>query len=131
MSCPECDGERRRLPVPDELREHAPGGGPAVVVCTTCLRAWSPADAPDVPPGEPGDVSGALPASDGAAAAVLLWAARASSLAGNQAALEALFAAVERAGADPRLALERLADDPELAPAVDLRRRLTQFEGLR
>lgn len=131
MTCPECDGERRRLPVPESLREHAPGEEPAVVVCTTCLRTWSPADAPEEEPGDPADVSDALPASDDAAVALVLSASLLSSVVRNEAALAALFDRVERAGADPRLAMERLADDPGLGPAVDLRRRLRQFEGLR
>jgi hypothetical protein len=131
MACPDCDGERRRLPVPGELREHAPDEAPAVVVCTACLRTWAPAAAPDAPAGDPADVSDALPADATPAAAVVLSASLLSSVARNEAALATLFDAVERAGADPRLALERLADDPELSPAVDLSRRLRQFEGLR
>lgn len=131
MACPDCDGERRRLPVPGELQEHAPDGSSAVVVCATCLRTWAPAAAPDAPPGDPADVSDALPADATAAAAVVLAASLLSSVARNEGALASLFDAVERAGADPRLALDRLADDPDLSPAVDLRRRRRQFEGLR
>lgn len=143
MTCPECDGERRRFAVPASIREYAPvkgkrdtegeanADGHAVVVCTGCLRTWPPSDAPDEPPGEPGTISDALPPDDEAAVAVLLAASLLSSVARNQEPLEALFEAIERAGADPRLALERLADDPGLDPAVDLHRRLRQFEGLR
>lgn len=131
MPCPECDGERRRLAVPDSLREHAPRQADSVVVCTNCLRTWPPSEAPDEPAGDPGAISDALPPSDEAAVALVLFTSLLSSVARNQDALEALFASVERGGADPRLALERLADDPALDPAVDLRRRLRQFEGLR
>lgn len=131
MTCPECDGERRRLSVPESLRDHAPGGGEAVVVCTNCLRTWPPSDAPDEPAGDPGAISDALPPGEEAAVAVLLAASLLSSVARNQNALELLFDSVERDGADPRLALERLADDSSLDPAIDLHRRLHQFEGLR
>jgi hypothetical protein len=131
MSCPDCGGERRQIAVPEDLREYAPEGGPGVVVCTTCLRAWSPTDAPDEPAGEASDVSDSLPSDERAAVALVLATSLLSSVARNEAALAALFDVVERAGADPRLALERLADDPDRSPAVDVRRRLRQFEGLR
>lgn len=131
MSCPECDGERRRLPLPDALAAHEPGEGEAVVACTTCLRTWAPGETPEVPDGEGRAISNALPADETAAVALVLAVSLLSSVARNQAALESLFDVVERTGSDPRLALERLAEDPDLAPAVDLRRRLRQFEGLR
>lgn len=130
MACPDCDGERVRVPLPEEVQEHAPAEAPALVACTRCLRTWAPADAPEAPSGDATDVSDALPPDADAAAALVLAASLLSSVARNQPALEALFDQVERAGVDPRLALERLADDPDLEPAVDLRRRLRQFEGL-
>lgn len=130
MSCPECDGERRRIAVPDSLATHAPGDPPAVVACTTCLRTW-PAGEAEAPDGTAREISDALPGSEDAAVALLLAVSLLDSVARNEAALADLFAAAERAGADPRLALERLADDPAIEPAVDVRRRLRQFEGLR
>lgn len=130
MVCPACDGERRRLSVPSAVRPHAPGDGD-LVVCTRCLRSWPASEAPDEPEGVPGDVSDALPADETAAVALLLAPALLSSVARNEPALAALFDVVEANGADPRLALERLAEDTALEPAVDLQRRLRQFEGLR
>jgi hypothetical protein len=103
MVCPECDGERLRASVPEELQEHAPGEGAEVVACTNCLQTWAP----------------------------VLSVSLLSSVAHNEATLAAVFDAVEAAGADPRLVMERLADDADLAPVVDLERRLHQFEGLR
>lgn len=131
MSCPECDGERVRLAVPTAIAEHAPGPGDAVVACTNCLRTWPAAEANREPPGDASAISDALPADETAAVALVLAASLLSSVARNQAALEDLFAAAERAGVDPRLAMERLGDDPDLEPAVDVQRRLVQFEGLR
>lgn len=130
MSCPDCDGERYLLAVPEDLRPHAPGEGDAVVACSNCLRTWAPGEAPEVPAGDAAAFSDALPGDERAAVALVLAAAALSSLAHNQATVEALFDAVQRAGTDPRLALGRLAEDPDLSPAVDLQRRLRQFEGL-
>lgn len=129
MSCPDCDAEQVRLSVPAELREHAPEEAPAVAVCTRCLRI-DPADADDPAGVDPRGISDALPADGTAAVALLLAVDRLSSLARNRAAIEALVARAERAGADPRLALERLADDPALDPRVDVERRLRQFDQL-
>lgn len=130
MVCPECEGERLRTVVPEELREHAPGEGSEVVVCTRCVRTWAPEAAGEEPAGDPADVSDALPDDETAAVGLLLAPSLLSSVAHNDATLSAVFDVVEAAGADPRLAIERLADDPDLAPAVDLQRRLHQFEGL-
>jgi hypothetical protein len=52
------------------------------------------------------------------------------SLALNRPKLERLVARVEEQGHDPMLILERLADDPELNPAMDLRGRGNQLEQL-
>lgn len=133
MTCPECDGERRRFAVPSALSEYAPGQGDAVVACTNCLRTWPPADVDTdgTPNGDASAISDALPADETAAVALVLAVSLLASVARNQAALETLFEVVELAGADPRLALERLGDEPDLDPAIDVHRRLGQFEGLR
>lgn len=131
MTCPACDGERRRLSVPDPVRDHVPDVGDAAVVCTTCLRSWPAADVADEPEGVPGDVSDALPGDETAGVALLLVPELLSSVARNEPTIAVLLDVVEDAGADPRLALERLAEDPSLEPAVDLLRRHGQFEGLR
>jgi hypothetical protein len=52
------------------------------------------------------------------------------SLALNRPQIEGLLERVERAGNDPMLILERLADDPDLNPAMDLRGRRRQLEQL-
>jgi hypothetical protein len=130
MVCPECDGERLQVAVPEALREYAPGEGSAVVVCTTCLRTWAPEETSEEPAGDAGDVSDALPPEETAAVGLLLAPSLMTSVAHNATALSSVFDAVEAAGADPRLAIERLADDPDLDPVVDLERRLHQLEGL-
>ena len=52
------------------------------------------------------------------------------SLATHRAEITDLFDAVERAGTDPFLAVDRLANDPGIDAAVDLRRRRHQLEQL-
>jgi hypothetical protein len=131
MVCPECDGERLRASVPEELQEHAPGEGAEVVACTNCLRTWAPGETGEEPAGDLAPVSDALPPEEPAAVGLVLSVSLLSSVAHNEATLAAVFDAVEAAGADPRLVMERLADDADLAPVVDLERRLHQFEGLR
>lgn len=131
MPCPECDGERRRLAVPEALQAHAPGDTDAVVACTTCLRSWPAAEAPDAPTGDAAAISDVMPDDETAALAIVLTVELLTSVARNEATIAALFEAVTEAGADPRLTLERVAGDPALEPTVDVERRLHQFEGLR
>lgn len=128
MDCPACDAVTVDLSVPDSLAEHAPAS--AVAVCGDCLTVAPLAD-PPADPDDPGQVSGALPADETAAVALLLAVDSLSSLATNREAIESLLGTVERRGADPLLAFERLAADPGLSPAVDLDRRRRQLESMR
>jgi len=50
------------------------------------------------------------------------------SLATYRGELSELLLVVERAGTDPLLVLDRLADDPAVDPAIDLSRRRRQLE---
>jgi len=129
MPCPECDAEQLAFPVPDDIRGHLPDDRPAATVCTRCLSV-TPAD--EAPAGLPEfrTMSDALPTDRGAAAALLLALGLADSLAVYRAEIDALLGVVERAGADPLLAMDRLAGDPDLDPALDLDRRSRQVEQL-
>ena len=129
MSCPDCDAEQVRLEVPSGLREYAPESEAAVAVCTRCLRV-DPGDGDTGTTGDPHEISDALPAEAPTAVALLLAVEKLSSVALNREAIEELVAHAERSGVDYRLALERLAADPKLDPAVDVARRLQQFEQL-
>lgn len=127
MECPDCGAPVVRFSVPEHLREHVPGGEPAAAICTRCL-ALRPADGADPDP-DFGAVSDAFPAGE-AAAPLALLVGLLDSLALHRAAIEALLARVERAGVDPLLAIDRLAADPGLDPAVDLDGRRRQLERL-
>ena len=127
MSCPDCDAAQVRLEVPAELRVYAPEREATVTICTRCLRTDS---TEENTAGDPHEISDALPADEATAVALLLAVEKLSSVTRNREAIEALVAHAEREGVDYRLALERLADDPDLDPGVDVARRLTQFEQL-
>ncbi|PSP79219.1 hypothetical protein BRC81_06480 [Halobacteriales archaeon QS_1_68_20] len=128
MECPDCGAGTVAVRVPEDVRSYAPSE--AVAVCTRCLRVH-PLDDRPAETTDPGSVSDALPADADAAAALLLAGSLLESVAGNRQAIEALIEHAERAGADPVLAFERLAADPDLDPAVDLAARYRKFDQLR
>jgi hypothetical protein len=86
------------------------------------------------PPDDPSALAAigeGIPDRPDAAVPLLLAVDRLSSFALHRAAVEDLLDAVERAGVDPLVALDRLTADPDLDPAVDLDRRRAQVEQLR
>lgn len=130
MSCPACDASVVAFAVPDALREYAPAD--AAAICTHCLRTTS-ADAAGVTPDADPDfstISDAFP-SGRAGVAFALVLGKLDSLALERAAIETLCEAAERAGADVRLALDRLAGEDDLDPHFDLSRRTQQLESFR
>ncbi|GAB3668000.1 DUF6276 family protein [Halopiger thermotolerans] len=133
-SCPECSSETIRFSVPDEYREHAPDDAPAVAFCPHCLTL-APLESDDVPADHDSDpdfrqVGDAFPTRSERAIPLALALGLCSSLATNRSAIESLLRAVERAGADPLLVIDRLRADPSIDPAVDLDRRQHQLEQL-
>ena len=128
MDCPACGTPTVAFTVPAELREYLPGDDPGTALCTSCLRLH-PAREP--PTGRPdfAAVSDAFPEGE-AAVPMALLVGLLDSLAQYRAEITALFDAVERAGTDPFLVVDRLADDPGIDAAVDLRRRRHQLEQL-
>ena len=130
MPCPTCGAERLSTPVPPSIREPLPNVPDTILCCSHCLRL-DPTDNQDtdvVP--DFSAVSNALPSDPADAVAVLLLVDRLASLALNRQSIESLVEHLESAGVDPLLALDRLADDPSLDPAVDLRRRRAQLAQL-
>ena len=127
MACSLCDSQTIAFAIPEPYREYAPERSSAATCCTRCLTV-EPADevleGPDFT-----RVSNAFPTGE-AAIPFALALGLCSSLATNRAAIEELLEAVERAGTDPLLVLDRLVDDPELEPKIDLERRRHQLEQL-
>lgn len=128
MDCPACNAPTVAFAVPADLREYLPGEDPGAALCSSCLRLHPVAD----PPAEPPDFERVADAFPGGEAAVpmALLVGLVDSLARYRAEVTALLDAVERAGTDPFLVVDRLADDPTVDAAVDLRRRRHQLEQL-
>jgi hypothetical protein len=125
MTCPDCDGDRVALAVPPDYRRFAPDEAETVTVCPGCCRVTAGA-ADDATAGDPAALGDWPPAGDPGVGVALLVALL-DSLALERGRIEALVAQVERDGADPLLALDRLADDPATDPFVDLGRRRPQL----
>ncbi|WP_436345613.1 DUF6276 family protein [Natronorubrum sp. FCH18a] len=128
MACFACSAPAIAFSIPEEYREYAPAQSPAATCCTRCLTV-EPADDEVLEEPDFTRVSNAFPTGE-AAIPLALTVELCSSLATNRAAIEELLEAVERAGTDPLLVLDRLVDDPELEPAIDLERRRHQLEQL-
>jgi hypothetical protein len=145
VTCPDCDDDRLSLTVPPDYREFAPEAAARVTVCRTCLRVRpadgdaddettdADVDATDADTEDPTALGDWVPAGD-AGVGVVLLVALLDSLALNRSRIETLVARVERDGADPLLALDRLADAVDdgaaggVEPHVDLSRRRPQLQ---
>lgn len=129
MDCPECGSLIVEFEVPVQFRELLPGDEPGVGVCTHCL-ALHPVD--DPPAGQPNcqRISDAFPASPDAAVPMALAVGLLDRFALYRSEIATLFEAVERAGSDPMLVVDRLASDPTIDSHVDLDGRRRQLEQL-
>ncbi|WP_226011042.1 DUF6276 family protein [Halomicrobium salinisoli] len=127
--CPECGASMLAFPVEPALREYLPGDDPGAALCPRCLTlrpvADPPAEVPDF-----GRVSDAYPDGSSTAVPFALLLGLLSSLAIHRDEIAALLELVERGGTDPLLALDRLADDPDVESDVDLGGRRRQLEQL-
>jgi hypothetical protein len=129
MTCPDCGAPTLSFSVPEQYRDALHGEQAGAEVCTRCFTLRPVADSPDDVP-DFSTISDAVPSNDEAAVPFVLMVGLLPSLATNRAEVSELLASVERAGADPLLALDRLADDPTVDAAVDLRGRRRQLEQL-
>ena len=129
MDCPACGAAAVPFAVPEAYREYLPADEPGAALCSRCLTLQPVADPPESPP-DLAAISDAMPASDEAAVPLALLLGLLENLALYRAELGDLMADVERAGVDPLLVLDRLADDPAIEAAADLRGRSRQLEQL-
>lgn len=129
MDCLACGSETLAFAVPEPYRAYVPDGEPGAALCQQCL-SLQPVENP--PAGVPNlaAVSDAIPDDPDAAIPLALMLGLLDSIATNRAAISELLEAVEDAGVDPMLVLDRLAADPDIDAAVDLRGRRRQLEQL-
>ena len=127
MDCQECSAETVRFAVPDEYESSLPGEEDVVALCTRCLAIQPATEAPDEPDFE--RVSDGFPSGEAAIPLALLLGLL-ENLALYRSEITELLDAVERAGTDPLLALDRLARDPDIETDLDLSGRRRQLEQL-
>ncbi|MFP8951715.1 DUF6276 family protein [Natrialbaceae archaeon A-arb3/5] len=135
MDCSLCESPVVVFSIPSDYRGFVPEKTSLVGVCTHCLTlepAGTNEAASEGDRSEPdfSRISDAFPTAPEQAIPLALAIDRCSSLATNRAAIESLLHAVERAGADPLLAIDRLCADPTVEPIIDLERRAHQLEQL-
>ncbi|MEF8786144.1 MAG: DUF6276 family protein [Haloarculaceae archaeon] len=129
MDCPDCGSETLSFAVPEQYRESLPGEEPSVALCTHCLAMHPTAEQlSEIPDFQ--RVSAAFPSNREAALPMVLLVGLLPNLALYRAEISDLLGAVERAGTDPLLVLDRLAHDSSLDPETDLAGRRRQLEQL-
>lgn len=127
--CPRCEQPRFTVRVPAALEAYAEST--AIDCCRRCLSvAPSDPDSDDTTADRPfQSVIQRFPTgSEGVAFFLLLD--KLDSLALNRCEIESLVDYLESNGVDLFLTLERLLDDPEIDPSLDLARRRDQLEQL-
>lgn len=128
MNCQDCGADTVAFPVPAEFEDCVPGSESAVALCPRCLHVQPATD----PPAEPdfGRISVEFPNNPDAAVPLALLCGLLENLALYRGEITELLTAVERAGTDPLLALDRLAADPTIETELDLSGRRRQLEQL-
>jgi hypothetical protein len=129
MACTHCGGDLLPVPVPPELREYVPEEPTAVGLCRDCL-AMAPVDDPPASVPDLSALDDAFPSNPDAAVPLALLVGLLDSLAVHRAEITALLERAERAGTDPLLVVDRLADSYGDAAHVDLAGRRRQLEQL-
>jgi hypothetical protein len=127
MNCPDCGSPAVVFDVPAVYVEYVPAEQETVALCTRCLSLHPAEDAPAEP--EFSRVSEGFPEGEAAVPLALLLGLL-ENLALYRSEITELLQAVERAGTDPLLALDRLARDPDIDAAADLSGRRRQLEQL-
>lgn len=129
MDCQACETELVTFPVPLEYREHLPSDESAAGLCPVCL-SLQPFD--ESVSGDPdfASVSDSFPSDPDVAIPLAILVGLLENLALNRASIAELVAAVEAAGVDPMLVLDRIAAEPGIDAKTDLRGRRRQLEQL-
>lgn len=129
MNCPDCGIELVTFAVPPEYQDHLPGSEPTAGLCPRCL-SLEPVTEPAT--GEPAfdRIGEAFPTETDAALPMALLVGLLPNLALYRAEISELLEAVERAGTDPLLTLDRLSYDPSIETDTDLAGRSRQLEQL-
>lgn len=130
MDCRACGAATVAFALPPEYREFLAGDEPGAALCTRCLTLQPVAEPPDGPP-DLASISDAVPSDEDAAVPLALLLGLLENLALYRTEIDELATAVERTGVDPLLVLDRLAADPAIDAAADLRGRRRQLEQLR
>ncbi len=130
MQCSECGSDVLAVAVPDGLRGYLPGDPATVAVCRRCLTTVPLEDDPTDDPAAVADLSAELPSDPETALSMALLVTLCESLALYRAEIEEVVIGIERAGVDPLLALERLANDSDLDLVLDVERRRPQLVQL-
>ena len=129
MNCPHCQTDVLRVPVSEEYAEYVPKDAPGVSICPTCLAM----DPDDEPPAELPDfakIGEAFPTNPDAAVPMALGLGLLTSLALYRQQITELFEAVEEAGTDPMLVMDRLSATGSVDSQIDLQGRKQQLEQL-
>jgi len=128
MTCADCNGDVLAFTVPGEYEEFLRGSESTVGLCTRCLTL-QPVPGPT---GEPAfeRVSDTFPTEPEAAIPMALLLGLLGNLALYRSEIATLLEAVERAGVDPLLVLDRLARDDGIETDLDLAGRRRQLQQL-
>lgn len=129
MSCPACGGDQLAVPLGPSFREFLAGEPPGIDVCRDCLAIRPNEDPPETDP-DLTTLSPALPSNHEAALSMVVLIGLLESLAINRSEITALLERAERAGTDPLLVVDRLADSVGPDAHVDLAARRRQLEQL-
>jgi len=129
MSCQTCGGDTLAVPVPEELRESLPGETATVALCQSCLAITPTDERPESMP-DLTVLDDAMPTNPDAAVPLVLLLGLLDSLALHRSEITTLLERVERAGTDPLLVVDRLAESYGNDAHVDLAGRRRQLEQL-
>ncbi|MFW6046085.1 MAG: DUF6276 family protein [Natronomonas sp.] len=128
MDCPNCGARLIVFSVPEEYQESVPEDAETAGLCPSCLELVAA-------PGHNVDarfdrLSTAFPSDDAAAVPLAIALGLLDSLALHRRDIESLLEAVERAGTDPLLVIDRLDVQGGVQPPFDLGRRRHQLQQL-